>query len=183
MDEITSVIGSNLKKLRKDRHLTLEMLSQLTGVSTSMLGEIERGATNPTIGIVWKIADGLKISLSELIREEQPSVTLVRRQDAGTYKTGEGFDIFSLHNFDPEKKLEILYKVLQPGASFISEGHRKGIEEYLLIVEGTLQLQIGEQSFTLQQGDSIRFTGDIRHVYHNPGKVPLQAFTLMYYGE
>lgn len=159
------------------------MLSRLTGVSTSMLGEIERGITNPTISIVWKIADGMKISLSDLLRETQPSVTLVRRQDAPAQVNGDGFDIFSLHKFDPDKKLEILYKILQPGASFTSEGHRKGMEEYLLLVEGTLHLKVGEQHFTLQQGDSIRFTAEVQHEYHNPGNTPVQAFTLFYYGE
>ena len=182
MDEISSVIGENLKRFRKDRHFTLETLSQLTGVSTSMLCDIEHGVTNPTITVVWKIADGLKIPLTDLIQAEQPSVRLVKHEAAPVHLEGDGFSIFSHHPFDSQKRIEVLSKVLEPGATFESEGHRIGMEEYLLLIEGVLQLKIGEESYELHAGDSIRFVANVKHSYHNPGEKPMQAFTIFYYG-
>ena len=183
MDDIPSVIGENLKRFRKDRHFTLETLSQLTGVSTSMLCDIEHGDTNPTITVVWKIADGLKIPLTDLIQVDKPSVSLVKQDTAPVHLEGDGFSIFTHHPFDSRKRIEILSKTLEPGATFDSEGHRSGMEEYLLMVAGILRLQIGEESYELQAGDSIRFTANIKHRYHNPGKSPMQAFTIFYYGD
>ena len=182
MDEISSVIGENLKRFRKDRHFTLEALSQLTGVSTSMLCDIEHGVTNPTITVVWKIADGLKIPLTDLIQAENPSVSMVKQDTAPVHLEGEGFSIFSHHPFDAQKRIEILSKVLEPGATFVSDGHRIGMEEYLLLTEGVLQLNIGEELYELYAGDSIRFVANVKHQYHNPGKGPMRAFTIFYYG-
>ena len=182
MDEIPSVIGENLKRFRKDRHFTLEALSQLTGVSTSMLCDIEHGDTNPTITVVWKIADGLKIPLTDLIQAEKPNVSLVRSDTAPVHLEGDGFSIFSHHPFDSRKRIEVLSKTLAPGATFESAGHRIGMEEYLLLIEGVLQLKIGEESYELHAGDSIRFVANVKHSYHNPGKNPMRAFTIFYYG-
>ncbi|MBI9049737.1 MAG: helix-turn-helix transcriptional regulator [Anaerolineaceae bacterium] len=183
MEGITSIIGTNLKKLRKQHQFTLEQLAQKTGVSTSMLCDIEHGLTNPTITVVWKIADGLKISFSDLIKEETPTVTVAREQDVPIQLDGEGFTIYAHHPFDADKKFEIFSKVLAPGATFESDGHRKGMQEYLLISQGILHLQLGEQAYTLKQGDSIRFAGNVKHLYHNPGEEPLRAFTMFYYGD
>jgi transcriptional regulator with XRE-family HTH domain len=182
MDDITTVIGTNLKNLRKERQLSLESLSQLTGVSISTLGEIERGVTNPTITNLWKIADGLKISLTELIREDSPSISIVYHGGADVNVDGDGLKIYSLYKFDPRKKFEIYYKVFEPGASTEASAHRKGMEEYILICEGTMALQVGEKEYTLSKGDAIRIDGHINHSYRNPESVQVCAYVILYYG-
>lgn len=181
MQEITSIIGTNLKNIRKTRQLTLENLSKLTGVSISMLGELERGITNPTVTILWKIADGLKISFSDLIKVDSPPVSLVYHKDAKISFDGEGFKIFSLFHFDPHKKTEILYKVLEPGAFLESEGHRVGVEEYVLICDGNMLLRVGEDQYTLSKGDAIKFNGHVKHSYRNTGNNTVSAYTILYY--
>jgi transcriptional regulator with XRE-family HTH domain len=183
MEELPSLIGMNLKRLRKERHFTLETLSQATGVSTSMLCDIEHGVTNPTITVVWKIADGLKVPLTDLIKEEKPIATVVRRGEAPLQLDGEGFKIYSHHAFDAQKRMEIFSKELEPGAMFESNGHRKGMEEYLLICEGSLLLKVGDDEFELFTGDSIRFVANVKHSYHNPLDVPMRCYTIFYYGE
>ena len=183
MDEMPSIIGTNLKRFRKDRQYTLEALSKVTGVSTSMLCDIEHGVTNPTITVVWKIADGLKISLTDLIQEEMPKATIVRRGEAPLLLDGEGFKIFSHHAFDAKKRMEIFSKELEPGAKFESDGHRKGMEEYLLICEGMLQLHVADDVYELHSGDSIRFVANVKHSYHNPLDVPMRCYTIFYYGD
>lgn len=181
MDDIPTIIGINLKKIRKNKQMTLETLSQISGVSISMLGEIERGVTNPTITILWKIADGLKISLSDLIQQHEPDISVVYQKDAAASLIGDSYKILSLFKFDADKKFEVFCKLLEPGAYFESEGHRFGVEEYLFICGGTLTLNVGNKEYLLSQGDAIRFSGENIHSYHNQGETTVSAFTILYY--
>ncbi|WP_333861852.1 helix-turn-helix domain-containing protein [Clostridium sp.] len=181
MEDIKSIIGINLKNIRKKRQLTLEMLSKLTNVSISMLGEIERGITNPTITVLWKIVDGLKIPFTDLINEEKPPISVVYNTDAKIIINESGFKLFSLFNFDPVKKIEIYYKILEPGSSYESKGHAVGIEEYILICDGTMTLQIGDKIYVLSKGDSINFKGSVYHSYKNKDTLALNAYMILYY--
>lgn len=181
VDDITSIVGNNLKDLRKSRHLTLECLSEITGVSISMLGEIERGMTNPTITILWKIADGLKIPFSELLAVEKESVEIIRRAEAGSVLNVDEVMIRAMFGFDPDKKFEVLLKTFEPGAVLKSAGHRNGVEEYLLICGGTLTLEVGDNQVNLAEGDAIRFDGTLAHTYRNQGNSQVNAFTILYY--
>ena len=72
MEDISQVIAKNLKEIREQRRLSLDRVAELTGVSKSMLGQIERGESNPTIQTVWKMANGLKVSLTALIDATAP---------------------------------------------------------------------------------------------------------------
>ncbi|WP_368488292.1 helix-turn-helix domain-containing protein [Clostridium sp. BJN0013] len=175
MEDIKLIIGTNLKNIRKKRQLTLEMLSKLTNVSTSMLGEIERGITNPTITVLWKIADGLKSPFTDLINEEKPQISVIYNNDAKTIINESGFKLFSLFNFDPVKKIEIYYKISEVGSSYEFKGHVVGIEEYIMICDGIMNLQIGNKNYILSKGD-------IYHRYKNEGDSPLSAYMILYYG-
>jgi len=181
VEEITSIVGINLKNLRKSRQLTLEGLSSLTGVSVSMLGEIERGLTNPTITILWKIAEGLKIPFSEFLKSEKESITVVRCNDTGANLNLDGFVIQTIFGFDPDKRFEIFMKTIEPGAAYLSNGHRKGIEEYLLVCDGILTLDVGETRTVLSKGDAIRFEGMLPHYYRNLSDKQVSAFAILYY--
>jgi len=183
MEDITSIISMNLKNIRKERQLTLEAASQLTGVSVSMLGEIERGVTNPTITILWKIADGLKISISDLIKDKTTPVSVVYHHETSLSIDGEGVKIFSLFPFDPDQRTEFYYKEFQAGARYESQGHRKGMKEYILVCEGVMTLQIGEKKYNLARGDAIHFDGDVYHCYQNLKDEPLSAYMILYYGQ
>jgi XRE family transcriptional regulator, regulator of sulfur utilization len=182
MEDIKLVIGSNLKAIRKKRQMTLESLSKITEVSTSMLGEIERGITNPTITVLWKIADGLKIPFSDLIKEEKVPISIVYNKDSKTIMDEAGFKLTSLFSYDPIKQIEVYYKTLEPGASHISEPHHTGIEEYVMVCEGTMNLIIGDRTYTLSDGDAINFNADINHGYKNEGTITLRAYMILYYG-
>ncbi|MCX7024771.1 MAG: XRE family transcriptional regulator [Spirochaetes bacterium] len=183
MEDIRVIVGANLKAIRKARQLTLESLSSLTEVSISMLGEIERGSTNPTIAVLWKIANGLQIAFTELIKVDRPPVLLRRRTEGGPAIEGEGYRIFPLFDFDPEKRFEIFYKTFAAGSGYESAGHREGIEEYIFVGSGELTLGIGDDEYRLDRGDAIRFHGSIRHRYRNDGTGSSGVFMIMFYGE
>lgn len=74
MDDIQAIIAKNLVKLRKTRNLTLDQVSELTGVSKAMLGQIEKGKSTPTVTTLWKIANGLQVSFSVFLKEDKPKV-------------------------------------------------------------------------------------------------------------
>ncbi|MDZ7542587.1 helix-turn-helix domain-containing protein, partial [Clostridium perfringens] len=74
-------IGRNLQEIRKSRGLSLDAVSELSGVSKGMLGQIERGESNPTISVLWKIVNGLRISFATLMEESSPTVTVVKMED------------------------------------------------------------------------------------------------------
>jgi XRE family transcriptional regulator, regulator of sulfur utilization len=183
MEDIKSIVGLNLKKIRKKRQMTLEALSEITAVSISMLGEIERGITNPTITVLWKIANGLKIPFTDLMKEEKPPVSVKYNKDANLSIEGDKYKIFSLFDFDPVKKIEIYYKTLESNARYESEGHRVGIEEYILICDGIMILQVGDNEYKLSNGDAIGFNGNVYHSYKNEGETQLRVFMILYYGE
>ncbi|SHJ90581.1 transcriptional regulator, XRE family with cupin sensor [Dethiosulfatibacter aminovorans DSM 17477] len=181
MDKINVIVGENLKKIRKERNLTLKEMSDITGVSKSMLGEIERSVSNPTIAVLWKIASGLKIPFTQLIHSEKASVNIVRSPDMKIINSGDEFTISSIFDYDPEKKFEI-YTISFPVKSKSEiKQHNKGIEEYILIFEGELVVEIGGVKHQLNTGDSITFLGDIPHRYLNESNMETKVYSIMYY--
>jgi XRE family transcriptional regulator, regulator of sulfur utilization len=183
MEDIKVIVGANLKSIRKSRHLTLESLSSLTDVSISMLGEIERGDTNPTIAVLWKISNGLQIPFSELIKVDRPSVSVKRVADCDPGIQGDGYQIFSLFDYDPEKRFEVYYKTFLPGAGIVSNGHRDGIEEYVFVAEGCIIVSVGEDDYHLGDGDAMKFSGSIPHKYRNEGPGNGRMFQMMFYDD
>lgn len=167
MENINIIVGNNLQELRKKMQLTLQEVSELTGVSKSMLGEIERGTASPTITVLWKIAGGLKIPFTVLVNEKKPSITLVRSGDMEALLGEDDFRISTIFKYDPDKKFEIFLLQLEPGSYHSSQGHNKGLEEYILLFEGELVVKVGEETLELKAGDSLHFVGQEPHAYIN----------------
>lgn len=183
MESIRDVVGNNLKKQRKDRQLTLEGLSNMTGVSKSMLGEIERAATNPTITVLWKIAGGLKIPFTTLVHEEKPDIVIVKEEDHQEFIQKDEFTISSIFDFNSKKKFEIYHINFLPGSKHESKGHTKGVEEYVFVYEGIMRVDVDNEKFILQTGDSINFKAEKYHAYINEEDQEVKAYSLIYYGD
>ena len=79
--DITNRIASNAKRLREQKKLTLDAAANLTGVSRSMLAQIEKGEVNPTISVLWKIANGYKVSFTSLVEDQGEAVCVIRGND------------------------------------------------------------------------------------------------------
>ena len=167
MEDINSNISINLKLIRKEKGLTLEDLSGISGVSKSMLGEIERGSTNPTILVLWKIAEGLKIPLTKLIDEEKKDYLIVRNNQKKLINSNPEFIIHNLFPYYDLHKFEIHKIEITPFSKLSNPGHMNGVEEYILLIEGEIKLNLGNSVVDLDQGDSIRFNGEISHEFIN----------------
>ncbi|MGG0719178.1 XRE family transcriptional regulator [Robertmurraya massiliosenegalensis] len=168
MENIQKNIGDNLKGIRKNRGYSLDHVAELTGVSKAMLGQIERGDSNPTVSTLWKIARGLQISFSSLIQEESSNIMVVKQESiVPVTENDDNYRVYSIFPFDPRKKFEIFTVEIERGCTHMSEKHNEGLEEYITIINGELELLIGEESFNLAQGDSIRFLANKTHTYKN----------------
>ena len=143
MEQLAETIAQNLKSLRENRHLSLDRLSDLTGVSKSMLRQIETGRSSPTIATIWKIANGLKLSFTALLRK--PAVQAEVRSFQGkkplTAEDGR-YRLFPLIPFDPQQSFETYYVEIDPDTTFAGEPHNGSVFEYLFVLKGTLQIAV-----------------------------------------
>jgi transcriptional regulator with XRE-family HTH domain len=180
--EFHKVVAKNIYSYRKSNKMSLDTLSKLTGVSTSALNEIEKGNTIPSINTVWKITNGLKISFSSLMSEEEVAYQVIRRKSVVPITEGEGkYKVFPYFPYDQSKSFEFFYVELEKKAKLNSEPHLDNSEEYIMIVEGQLRLIINNDEIDLSQGDAVKFNSDIQHLYYNFGDTTTKLAMIIYY--
>jgi transcriptional regulator with XRE-family HTH domain len=182
MDQIHVRLGQNLKAIRRLRELSLDQTAEITGVSKAMLAQIERGESSPSISTIWKIANGLRLTFSTLIQESKPEVSIVRQSDVAPLTSDDGkFRSYPLFPFDPQHHLEIYAVEMDGQSTHLSDSHTEGVEEFLIIAEGELELQIGDEVYVIAQGDSLRFAADRPHHYRNASGQTIRFHSLIYY--
>jgi transcriptional regulator with XRE-family HTH domain len=167
-------IGPRVKALREAMDLSLRDLALRSGVSAPMLSQVERGETSPTLQVAARIAAGLELRLSQLLRlDEGGSVTIVR---AGEGRTGgaDGHRYEILSPPLPGLRAELSRHRLAPGAATGGPGdppmHEPGARETAVVEAGTLTLYVDEQRHTLTAGDTVTFDADLPHHFENHGK-------------
>lgn len=169
MDEPLLSIGERLKAIRARRNLSLDEVSKLTGVSKPMLGQIERGQSVPTITTLWKIATGLKAPLSLFLEEQTPEYSVAHIKKNEIISEDEGrMRAYPLFAYDPIRNVEIFYIEFDARCSHPSDRHNDGVEEYILVLSGRLQLILNGREIVVGPKQAIRFRADIPHSYNNP---------------
>ncbi|WP_448011359.1 helix-turn-helix domain-containing protein [Bacillus altitudinis] len=182
MEDVQSIIARNVKLLREQKKLSLEKMAEVTNVSKTMIGQIERGESTPTITTLWKIANGLKVSFSELIYAPQPEIKIVRKEEGQVLTEDEGkYRVYTTFPFDDLRKFEVYQVEIDPHGSLSAEEHIGGTEELITVFEGALDLSIGDEQYTLQAGDSIRFKADRAHEYKQSGEQMVRMQMILYY--
>ena len=176
MENINSVVADNLKRLRDERKLSLEATAKLSGVSKSMLGQIERGEANPTVSTVWKIAGGLKISFTDLMtRPEKDYETVDIRQVEPLLEDGGRYRNFPVFSFDAARRFEML------GGRLEAEPHPAGTQEFITAFSGELSVSVNGETFAITRGSSLRFKSDGPHSYKNTGEEICRLSMVIYY--
>lgn len=182
MNQPTDTVSKNLKDVREQRGLSLDQLSVLTGVSKSMLRQIETGKSSPTIATIWKIANGLRVSFTSLLRE--PEIQAEVNPFKGTQPltaSSEQYRIFPLIAFDPHQSFETYYMEMDPGASFTGEPHKGNIYEYIFVIQGTLEIGIGSKTHAINENEFLKFDASHVHEYRSVADTMVRAILQLSY--
>ncbi|MCW2991673.1 MAG: transcriptional regulator, family, partial [Solirubrobacterales bacterium] len=158
--------GTRVKALREAMSLSLRDLSERSGVSAPMLSQVERGETSPTLSVAERIAGGLDLTLSQLLRLDEGGVVSVVRageRRAGGASPGHRYEILTPPL--PGQRAELSRHVLAPGAQTGGPGdppmHEPGARETALVEAGEVELVVDEQRHALQTGDCVTFDADL----------------------
>ena len=182
MIEPTSMIGERLREIRIGLNLSLDDASRLTGVSKPMLGQIERGQSVPTITTLWKISTGLKTPLSYFLKERMPDYYIINVESIDPVTEDDGrMRAFPVFSYDPIRSMEVFFIEFDTNCHHSSERHNDGVEEYLMVLSGKLQLVINGKNVTVQKNDAIRFLADVPHEYNNPFPEECTAYNIIFY--
>lgn len=181
-EQIHKKIGKNLQDIRKARGLSLDAVAELSGVSKGMLGQIERGESNPTISVLWKIVNGLRISFATLMEDSSPQVTVVAMEETTPLVEEEGsYRAFPIFPFEQDRGFEVYSVLIEPGCSHESEAHYEGVEEFIMVMDGELRVEVGGESYTLKPTLAMRFSADQPHTYTNDTDKTIRYVTLIHY--
>jgi transcriptional regulator with XRE-family HTH domain len=180
--DVNLIVAGNLKTIRENRKLSLDQVAKLTGVSKSMLGQIERGEVNPTISVVWKIANGLKVSFTSLLDQAKSDVEIVRKAGISPLIEDEDrFFNYPIFTFDESRRFEQYLIDIRPGGSIDAEPHLMGTEEFITAIGGTVLISVAGREFRLEDGDSIHFRSDVSHSYRNDSDRNVLLHMTIYY--
>ncbi len=186
-DGVAAHFCRRVRILRKERNWSLDQLAAASGVSRSMLSQIERGHANPTLSLSLKIARAFDLPLAELVAGEQDSggIDLIRADDpAYHYRSDEQCSLRTLSPLHLEKDIEFYELRLQPGAALESAAHFPGTREFLSVTRGRVAVSAGESAAELRQGDSASYRADRPHRIANPGgREALCVLVVTYPGE
>jgi XRE family transcriptional regulator, regulator of sulfur utilization len=168
-------IGSRIRALREAMDLSLRDLAERSGVSAPMLSQVERGETSPTLHVATRIAAGLELRLSQLLRlDEDGAVTVVRaneRRKGPANLGGHSYEILTPPL--PGQRAELSRHTLAPGAVTGGPGdppmHEPGSRETALVERGTVVLHCDGRRYELLDGDCVTFDADLNHHFENPG--------------
>lgn len=180
-------IADNVKRLRKEKQLSLDDLSALTGVSKAMLSQIELDRVNPTVAILWKIACGLQVELAALLEGPEVGRRCVVNRNAQVktlIATDNGNMVFKV--LSPVCLAEDLpfYQVTQnPGCVHTSGAHPDGTEEYVFVQRGCLRVITGKKVFELENGDFLVFPADAEHIFETISADPAEYLLVTRYGQ
>jgi len=164
--------GFNVKQARMEKRLSLKELSDKTGVSRSMLSQIEREEKNPTIQIACQIAEGLNVTLSQLLdQQDEKEIIIIRKVDRQILRDEySGFERHLLSPSFPSKGIEFILNILPTQAETgIFPSHKHGVYEFITVVQGKLQAVLGVETYELDEGDSIYFDANLGHRFVNIG--------------
>ena len=180
--QLTEHIGRTLRSLRRERGWSLDQLAAAAGVSKPMLGQIERGVSNPTVITLWKIAGGLDVPFSAFLNMPQRHATVVRSTEQPViYDEDDGYVVRTLLSFSRPTQVEVFRASLLPGCSHVADAHGDRVTEAISVETGCLSLQIGGETHILNEGDSVHFSADVGHTYENLQDVACEYLVWLVY--
>jgi transcriptional regulator with XRE-family HTH domain len=168
--ELGQRVAENLRHKRKARGMSLDDLARASGVSRAALSQVETVKTNPTVGLLWKIAVGLGVPFADLIGEVKSGTSVLRRGDAQVLRSLDGkLESRPLTPAGASPLVELYELRLAARATHASDSHTPGTHEFVVVLSGSLRLHLEGEVHDLMAGDSVSFTADRPHSYENAG--------------
>lgn len=177
-------VGLTLAALRQARALSLDELSRQAGVSKSMLSQIERNQANPTVAVVWRLANALGVPLADLLQGSAapaaPAIATLAAHATPTLSSPDGrCELRILGPLEQAGHFEWYELTVQPGGELASEPHDPGAREHLSVLDGTLEVQSADATTRLRTGETARYAADQRHAIRNPLKTRAKALLVV----
>ena len=171
-------LGKTIQRLRKAYNLSLSELSEQSGVAKSIISQIERNETNPTLATIWRLSQALDISIERVLasHDEDPFVETVSRADTPVLSSEDGKIKLSIIGWIRTVEWLQWYEVIaEPGGELDSEGHQRGSVECLSVTEGVFEVDVGGRTERVEAGGTVRYRSDRRHLIRNVGEGPARA--------
>ena len=178
-EDITRVIGVNLKRVRLERGFSLDEVSARSKVSKSMLSDIERGRKCPTVAVLYKICEGINVSLPFLLKAPEKIVEVVKSREL--VRKGE-FDVQQLFRYDIQTSMEITKSRIEPGRKVTTDSHGANVWEYIMVIDGVFTFILDGEEYELCKGEAVKFLANRKHTYANRTDKEVWVYDILYYG-
>ena len=178
-EELTRIIGTNLKRARLERGFSLDEVSARSKVSKSMLSDIERGRKCPTVAVLYKICEGIHVSMPLLLKAPEEFVEVIRNQEL---VPNGNVELQYMFRYDINTSMEIHKTHFAPNAEYPAESHGERVWEYIMVIDGTFTLILDDESYEISKGEAIRFLANRKHTYANRSDKDLWVYDIVYYG-
>jgi XRE family transcriptional regulator, regulator of sulfur utilization len=177
------VVGTRIKALREAMGLSLRDLAERSGVSAPMLSQVERGETSPTLAVAARIAAGLELTLSQLLRLDEDRHVVVVRRGQGRKRRRSGHRVEELTPPLPGQRADVSIHRLDPGAMTGGPGdppiHEPGSRETAVVLDGAPTLVVDGERHELRAGDSVTFDADLAHHFENNASHPAELLAVV----
>ncbi len=162
--DIHDRLAASLREARRARGLSLDGVAKLSGVSRSMVSQIERGESSPTVATLWNLTQALQVDFAGLLEgKPTPGIEVTRAAAAPVIARSPGVRIRILSPAEAVGEHEVYDLSFEAGAALVSEPHSAGCREHLTVVEGSLSVQSGDEEERLGPGDTARYAADRAH--------------------
>lgn len=180
-DAILNLLPKRLKQARQTQGLSLDAVAKLSGVSRSMVSQIERGESSPTIATLWNLTRALQVDFAGLLDDDANTseIDVIRSADAPTIENhGSGCVIRILSAPEQAGQHEVYELKLSAGGALVSQPHRRGAYEQLTVIDGQIDVTSGDNTCLLQPGDTARYAADVPHAIRASGSA--KAFLIVH---
>jgi transcriptional regulator with XRE-family HTH domain len=178
-----AAVGARVRALREGMGLSLRDLAERSSVGAATLSQVERGESSPTLAVAARIAEGLELSLSQLLRIDETRHVVVVRRGAGRRSSRGGHEIEELTPPLPGQRADVSIHRLGGGASTGGAGdppiHEPGSRETVVVLEGGIELVVDGEVHRLETGDSATFDADLPHHLRNPAEASARLLAVI----
>lgn len=179
---LSGQLGKHIQRLRKAYNLSLSELSEQSGVAKSIISQIERNETNPTLATIWRLSQALDVSVDRFLGQSDDAPFLQKSTLADTpiLMSEDGKCRLSIVGWLKTVEWLQWYDMrAEAGGTLDSDAHQRGSIECLSVIEGEMEVEIGGVIERARTGETLRYRCDRPHIIRNAGDKPARAFMVV----